>query len=104
MFLVQSVLKWMRRNSRQIEVRNFHGLGNFYRHFVKDFSTITVPLMNIVKKSIRFYWGVEQEHAFSIVKDMMGIAPISSLPNFYNTFEIECDISGIGIGAILRQE
>jgi hypothetical protein len=36
---------------------NFLGLEGFYRCFMSDFSTISVPLNDLTKKGILFRWG-----------------------------------------------
>jgi hypothetical protein len=86
------------------QLRSFLGLAGFYRCFVTDFSTITVPLNDLMKKGVPFYWGAVQEHSFNTLINKLTHAPLLQLPDFGKTFEFECDASGIGIGGVLLQE
>jgi hypothetical protein len=71
---------------------------------MRDFSTITTPLIDLMKKGVPFYWGAAQEHSFNTLIDKLTHLPLLQLPDFGKTFELECDASGIGIGGVLLQE
>ena len=86
------------------QVRSFLGLAGFYRRFVKEFSTIATPLIELTKKAVVFHWGPSQEESFNLLKDKLTHSPLLQLPDFGKTFELECDASGIGIGGVLMQE
>jgi hypothetical protein len=86
------------------QIRSFLGLAGFYRRFVRDFSSIAVPLHELTKRDVQFAWSDSQEVAFRTLKDKLTHAPLLQLPDFNIVFELECDASGIGLGAILLQE
>jgi hypothetical protein len=51
----------------------------------------------LLKKSVGFKWGIEQDRAFIEIKERLCGAPLLALPDFSKTFEIECNTSEIGI-------
>jgi hypothetical protein len=86
------------------QIRSFLRLVGFYRRFVRDFSSIAAPLHELTKRYAPFAWSDSQEVAFHTLKDKLTHAPLLQLPDFNKVFELECDASGIGLGAILLQE
>jgi hypothetical protein len=86
------------------QVRSFLGLAGFYRCFVKEFNTIAAPLHELTKKGVAFHWGKAHDESFNALKGKLTHAPVLQFLNFGKTFELECDASGVGIGAILMQD
>ncbi|XP_027155217.1 uncharacterized protein LOC113755410, partial [Coffea eugenioides] len=56
------------------------------------------------EKNEPFVWRDAQVRAFQMLKHQLTHAPLLALPCFDKMFEIECDASGVGIGAVLMQE
>jgi hypothetical protein len=60
-------------------------------------------LTNIFKKNA-FHWKPEVKHDFIDLKQTMCTTPVLDAPDFNQTFFVEFDTSGIGIGTVITQE
>ncbi|PKU62169.1 RNA-directed DNA polymerase [Dendrobium catenatum] len=98
---IEAVRSWPTPQSFT-DVRRFHGLASFYRRFIKNFSSVAAPMTELLKAD-RFVWSPEAQQSFEALKLQLSSAPTLVLPNFSQAFEVECDASNLGVGAVLTQ-
>jgi hypothetical protein len=96
---IRAIVDWpMPKNLT--ELRGFFGLCSYYRRFVKGFSQLGAPLTDLTKKGV-FHWTEESQQTLNKMKEVMSTCPVLALPDFSQPFVLECDASGVGIGAVL---
>jgi hypothetical protein len=86
------------------EVRSFMGLVGYYRRFVKVFSRIANPIMELQKKNKKFVWNEKCVEAFRRLKDLLKTMPILKVPDMEKDFLVGTDTSKEGLGRVLMQD
>jgi hypothetical protein len=71
---VKTILEWKTLRSAT-DILRFNGFCNFYRRFIKNYSRIVTPLINLTKKNATFNWSIEYRDAFETLKQTVASAP-----------------------------
>ncbi|KAK3563211.1 hypothetical protein QTP86_018263 [Hemibagrus guttatus] len=84
------------------ELQRFLGFANFYRRFIKGYSSITSPLTNLHRnKPKALTWTSAATQAFHTLKQAFTTAPLLVHPNPELPFVVVVDASTTGVRAVL---
>ena len=100
---VETVTKWEAPTTVG-EIWSFLGLTGYYQRFIENFSKIAKPMTESLKKDTKFKWTEECEARFQELKKRLVTSPILILPDQRKDYEVYCNASHRGLGAVLMQE
>jgi hypothetical protein len=100
---VEKVKNWKAPTTIQ-EIRKFLGFTGYYRYFIKDYSSIAQPLIQLTHKAAKWNWGEEQEKVFQCLQHLMISKPVLIQPDFEKPFFVYTNALSYGAGAVLMQE
>jgi hypothetical protein len=99
---VKDVLSW-KTPQNVLDIKSFLGLAGYYRRFIKGFSKISKPMMELLAKGNTFEWMPRRETGFQELKKRLTTTPVLTMPDMEKLFSIYCDASGQGLGCVLMQ-
>ncbi|MCG8035390.1 MAG: DDE-type integrase/transposase/recombinase [Candidatus Thiodiazotropha taylori] len=111
---IDKVVNWPVPSNAE-EVRKFTSFAGYYRRFVKDFSKIAKPLIDLhpgtpkkkgkpAKPGKPFKWGSDEQNAFDTLKKALSSPPVLGYADCELPFEVHTDASQKGLGAVLYQK
>lgn len=96
-----AVADWPTPTSRKL-VQRFLGFSNFYRRFIRNFSTIATHLHVLTSPHVKFLWSPQAYQAFCRLKACFTSAPVLTLPDPQQQ-QLEVDASDLGNRVVLSQ-
>jgi hypothetical protein len=85
------------------ELRSFLGFANYFRKYIKGYSTLVSSLTDLTKHSAAYVWTDVHEATFKAVKTALTSAKMLRLPDPNEPYTVVSDASGVGLGAVLLQ-
>lgn len=100
---VESILAWPKPKTVK-QLLRFLGAANFYRQFMKDFSSISAPLDAVRKHKGELRWTERMEAAFEKWRQGIASGVILAHPDSPREYIIGTDASDFGLGAWIAQK
>ncbi|GBG60257.1 hypothetical protein CBR_g4210 [Chara braunii] len=86
------------------ELRSFLGPANYYRKFVRNFSTIAAPLRRLLRKETIWKWDKDSTSAMKKLRQALIEYPVLKMVDPSLRFVITTNASQYGIGVVLQQD
>jgi hypothetical protein len=86
------------------DIGSFLRFCNFYRPFIRGFAHLARPLNELTRKDAEWTWEEQQQKAFDELKRRVTTEPMLAHPILTDPFELEVDVSGFAMGAVLLQK
>ncbi|KAK3507924.1 hypothetical protein QTP70_003814 [Hemibagrus guttatus] len=100
---VRAVTEWPAPTTVR-ELQQFLGFANFYRRFIRNYSSVAGPLTSLLRgKPKKLTWMDQARAAFQQLKACFTTASILRHPDPDLPFVVEVDASCSGLGAVLCQ-
>ena len=99
---VEAITQW-KEPQRVHDLQHFLGFANFYRRFIRGFSTIARPLHGLLKKGLPWKWGSTEAEAMSKLKTAFTTGPVLAFFDYNKKTVLETDASDWSSGGVLSQ-
>ena len=79
------------------------GLINFYTKFSKNHAAKIVPLLELLKKGVKWSWNDDPERVFNEIKLFFSSSVRLNYPEIKKPFYLQTDANDVALGAVLFQ-
>lgn len=85
------------------ELRSFLGMVNFFAKFLNNFSQRLIPLYNLLKKGVKWYWSQDCDRVFESIKNELVGSEVLAHYDPSKPLIVTSDASAVGVGGVLSQ-
>jgi hypothetical protein len=88
------------------DIQFFNGMAQFYKYFIRNFTSVMAPITKLLKKAKMFEWTTECwitecQIIWEDIKNKYIQAPLLISPNWELEFHVHTNASWLIVGAIL---
>ena len=99
---VEAILKYPVPTSKK-SLRRFLGMTSYYRKFCRNFSSVALPLTNLLSLKRKFIWDDSCQSSFDQLEMFLTNDPVLQSPDFSKPFILQVDACDSGAGGVLFQ-
>ena len=93
----------MGQNGTKVQVQEFLGFCNYYRHFINHYSDIAKPLTSLTG-NVEYKWGPEQDKEFHTLQRAVTTAPLLKHFNRGLPTRLETEAFNQAVAGVLEQQ